>query len=123
MSADAEFLRRVYLDTIGTLPRPDETRSFLADASTDKRDRLIDRLLSSSEFVDYWTYRWSDVLLLSSRRLQSDAVKSFYGWIRSHVARNTPWDEVARQVVTARAAVGLNGGASQGVPVLARIVI
>ncbi|MBG89403.1 MAG: S-layer protein [Verrucomicrobiales bacterium] len=99
---DEEFLRRVYLDTIGTMPRPKETRAFLADKTAGKRERLIDALLARNEYVDYWTYRWADVFLINGRLLRPDAVKSYYDWIRKQVENNTPWDQIARQVVTAK---------------------
>ena len=101
-AGDAEFLRRVYLDTIGTLPTVEETRRFLSDAGEDKRDRLIDELLSRPEFVDYWTYKWSDVLLLNGRLLRPKAVKAYYDWIHGHVQANTPWDVFVREVVTSQ---------------------
>lgn len=101
-SSDAEFLRRVHLDVIGRLPTPDEARGFLADASPDKRVKLVDALLARSEFVDYWTYRWADLLLINGRLLRPGAVKAYYEWLRGEVARNTPWDQIARQVVTAQ---------------------
>ncbi|MBI1902597.1 MAG: DUF1553 domain-containing protein [Planctomycetia bacterium] len=109
---DAEFLRRAHLDAIGVLPTPDETRAFLADASPDKRDRLIERLLSRSEFVDYWAYKWSDLLLVNSERLRPRATWAFYNWIRGHVASNTPWDEFVRQIITARGNTLENGAAN-----------
>src|SRR5205085_6949434 len=68
-AGDAEFLRRASLDTIGMLPGAAETRAYLADPAPDKRDRLIDALLARPEFVDYWTHRWGDLLLVSSKRL------------------------------------------------------
>lgn len=101
-AGDAEFLRRVYLDTIGTLPTPSESRAFYADETRNKRERLIDVLLSRSEFVDYWTYRWADVFLINGRLLRPDAVKAYYSWLRSRVEANTPWDAIARQIVTAK---------------------
>jgi len=101
-SNDSEFLRRVYLDTIGTLPTPAETRNFLADKSLEKRARLIDSLLNRSEFVDYWTYRWADVFLINGRLLRPDAVKAYYTWLRKQVEQNTPWDQITRQIVTAK---------------------
>ena len=68
-ATDGEFLRRAMLDTIGVLPTADESRKFLADTSPDKRDRLIESLLARPEFVDYWTYKWSDLLLVNSEKL------------------------------------------------------
>jgi hypothetical protein len=107
---DATFLRRAYLDTIGKLPTADEARAFLADQSPGKRDRLIESLLAREEFVDYWTYQWSDLLLLNGTKLRPEAVKSFYLWIRERVKDNTPWDEFARQIVLARGGSLQNGG-------------
>jgi hypothetical protein len=98
--SDGEFVRRVYLDVIGTLPTPTEVREFLADGTEGKRDRLIEALLARPEFVDYWAYRWSDVLLVSGNRLRPKGVKAYYEWIRNEVAENTPWDEFARKIVT-----------------------
>ncbi|MCA9227479.1 MAG: DUF1553 domain-containing protein, partial [Planctomycetales bacterium] len=106
---DAAFLRRVYLDTIGVLPTPDETRGFLKDGGADKRDRVIDELLSRPEFVDYWTYKWSDVLMINGTLLRPEAVKAYYQWIRERVATNTPWDQFVREVVTAQGSSYENG--------------
>ena len=81
---DATFIRRAFLDTIGTLPTADEARAFLADASADKRDRLIDSLLARPEFADYWAYKWADVLLISGQRLRPKALEAYYnGSIRA----------------------------------------
>ena len=106
---DAEFLRRAYLDLLGILPTPDETRKFLADTSPKKRDALIDALLERPEFVDYWSYKWSDLLLVTSGRLKPAAMWSYYNWIRNNVAANTPWDEMARRVLTATGSTLENG--------------
>ena len=111
-STDGEFLRRAFLDTVGVLPTPAETQAFLADPSPDKRDRLIESLLSRPEFVDYWTYKWSDLLLVSSKNLGAPAMWSYYGWVRNHVALNTPWDRFARELITARGSTAENGGAA-----------
>lgn len=111
-SADGEFLRRAFLDTIGTLPTPDEARAFLADAAPDKRDRLIETLLARPEFVDYWTYKYSDLLLVNSEKLPPQAMWAYHHWIRRHVASNTPWDEIARQLLTARGSSLENGAAN-----------
>jgi hypothetical protein len=111
-AGDAEFLRRAFVDTIGTLPTADEARAFLADTSPDKRDKLVEHLLARPEFVDYWAYKWSDLLLVNGEKLPAPAMWSYYHWIRNHVAANTPWDEVARQVVTATGSTLENGAAN-----------
>lgn len=108
-SDDNEFLRRVYLDVVGTLPTVAETEAFVTDTQLDKRDRVIEELLSRSEFVDFWSYKWSDVLLVNGRRLRPKAVKAYYGWIREHVGKNTPWDQMVREVVTATGETDANG--------------
>lgn len=110
--SDSEFLRRAFLDTIGVLPTVDEVRAFLSDESPDKRDRLIDQLLTRPEFVDYWAYKWSDLLLLSGEKLRPQALKSFYAFIRQHVADNTPWDEFVRQIVLSKGSTFDNGAAN-----------
>ncbi|MGE0378067.1 MAG: DUF1549 and DUF1553 domain-containing protein, partial [Planctomycetaceae bacterium] len=98
--SDAEFIRRTYVDTIGTLPTVDDVKKFLADAAADKRDKLIEDLLSRKEFVDYWTYMWSDVLMLNGNLLRPQAVKTYYDWIRAQVEANTPWDQFVREILT-----------------------
>jgi hypothetical protein len=106
---DATFIRRAYLDTIGKLPTAETVRGFLADTSPDKRDKLIDALLGREEFVDYWAYQWSDLLLVNGTRLRPKGVKAFYTWIREQVEKNTPWDEFARQIVLASGSSFENG--------------
>ncbi|MBC8243488.1 MAG: DUF1553 domain-containing protein [Verrucomicrobia bacterium] len=108
-SSDSEFIRRVYLDVIGTLPAPDETRDFLADPTETKRDRLIEKLLAQPEFVDYWAYRLSDLFLISSKKLRPQALKTYYDWLRGEVEKNTPWDQLVRQVVAAKGDTLKNG--------------
>lgn len=109
---DPEFIRRAFLDTIGVLPTPDETRAFLADGAPDKRDRLIERLLARPEFVDYWSYKWSDLLLVTKRKVQPAAMWAYYRWIRNAVASNLPWDQFARQLLTAQGSSVENGAAN-----------
>ncbi len=108
-AGESEFLRRAYLDTIGRLPSIDETQSYLADDSPDKRDQLIEQLLVQPEFVDYWSYRWSDILLVNGSKLRPKAVESFYQWIRSHVEAGTPWDVFVREILTSRGSSFENG--------------
>jgi len=106
---DGEFLRRVYLDTIGLPPTAEQVRALLADTSPEKRDRLIDELLEQDEFVDYWAYKWSDLLLVSGERLRPQALESYYGWIRQSVKENVRWDEFVRRILTAKGSSYQNG--------------
>ena len=89
---DSDFLRRAYLDVTGRLPRAENTRAFLADADPRKREKLIDRLLASPEYVDFWTLKWSDLLRNSKRSLGQKGMVAFHKWIRQSVADNKPWD-------------------------------
>jgi hypothetical protein len=100
--SDAEFIRRVYLDAAGILPTPEEVTRLLSDKVPDRRARLIDALLERPEFVDYWTYKWSDLLLISTRKLPQPAVWAFHQFVRQSVADNKPWDQFAREILTAR---------------------
>ncbi|MGH9445295.1 MAG: DUF1549 domain-containing protein, partial [Terriglobia bacterium] len=96
-ATDAEFMRRAYLDAAGILPSPQEAKAFLNDKSPDKRNRLIDALMKRSEFVDYWAYQWSDLLLVTSNRLSYPEMWSYYDWIRASVAQDKPWDQFVHE--------------------------
>lgn len=106
---DGEFIRRAMLDTLGVLPTAAEVTKFTADKAKDKRDRLIETLLARPEFVDYWSYKWSDLLLVNGERLNfgkrdnrdQALLWSYYTWIRNHVEADTPWDKLVRELVTA----------------------
>ncbi len=100
--SDEVFIRRVFLDTIGTLPTSTEVREFLADDSADKRDRVIESLLQRPEFIDFWTYHWSDLLLLNGTTVNPVAVNAFYKWIHERVEQDVPWDQFVREIVASR---------------------
>lgn len=106
---DEAFLRRATLDTIGRLPTPDERSAYLADSETQRRDRLVERLLACEEFVDYWTYRWCDMLLINGTRLRPVAVKTYYQWVHDNVRENKPWDQFVREILTATGESNKNG--------------
>lgn len=100
--SDSDFVRRVYLDVTGLLPRPEDAAVFLRDRDPRKREKLIDRLLASGEYVDFWTLKWGD-LLRSSRKLLSDKGMAEYNfWIRRCVAENVGWDRLARDILVAQ---------------------
>lgn len=98
---DAEFLRRVFLDTIGTLPAAAETKRFLSDARSDKRDRLVDELLERPEFADFWALKWADLLRVDRAALGHEGAYAYYRWIRDCIANNKPFDQFARELLTA----------------------
>jgi hypothetical protein len=102
--SDEVFVRRAFLDVIGTLPTAEEARQFLADSDPAKRSALIDRLLQREEFVDYQALRWSDLLRVKSEfpiNLWPNAVQAYYRWIRTSLANNVPYDQFARQMLVA----------------------
>lgn len=107
--SDKVFVRRAFLDTIGTLPTALEVRDFLANGSPTKRDDLLETLLNRPEFVDYWAYQWSDLLMINGTLLRPEAVKAYYSWIHEHVKANTPWDQFVREIVTAKGSSIDNG--------------
>jgi hypothetical protein len=102
--SDAVFVRRVYLDTIGTLPAADEAREFLQDRDPNKRRVLIDRLLERDEFADYWAMKWGDLLRVKAEfpiNLWPNAVQAYHRWIRTSIRENLPYDQFVRQMLTA----------------------
>ncbi|MFN3649225.1 MAG: DUF1549 and DUF1553 domain-containing protein [Armatimonadota bacterium] len=101
LASDQEFVRRVYLDSIGLLPTSDEVRAFMADKSPDKRAKLIDHLTERPEFADYWAVKWADVLRIQDETLQSTGAKLFHQWVRDSIAANKPMDQFVREIVTA----------------------
>jgi hypothetical protein len=111
-ASDLEFLRRASLDAIGTLPAPKEVLRFAADPDPRKRERLVESLLSRKEYTDYWTTRWSDLLLLNSRKLPSESLAAFHEFIRRSVEENKPWDRFVREIVTASGSTLQNGAAA-----------
>lgn len=116
---DGEFIRRAFVDTLGILPTGEETRAFLADKDPQKRNKLIEQILARPEFIDYWAYKWSDLLLVNGERLRFGTADnkdqallwSYYSWVRNHVEADTPWDAMVRELVTAGGS-NLENGAS-----------
>lgn len=101
LTDDATFLRRTYLDVIGTLPTTAETRTFLADSDPEKRRRLIETLLDHPAYADYWTQRWSDLLQVDKDVITPQGAVAFTRWIHRQLERNTPADEFVRSILTA----------------------
>ncbi|MCH7728490.1 MAG: DUF1553 domain-containing protein, partial [Planctomycetes bacterium] len=114
LCSDAVFFRRVYLDLTGLPPSADDVTKFLADKRDTriKRDELIDRLVGNDAFIDHWTNKWADLLLVNRKFLGTEGSKTFRDWIRKEVAANTPYDEFARKIVTASGSNKENPAAS-----------
>jgi hypothetical protein len=104
LCSDAVFVRRVYLDVIGTLPTAKEAREFIADPDTkDKRRLLIDRLLERDEFADCWAMKWGDILRIKAEfpvNLWPNAAQAYHRYVRASIAGNKPYDKFAREMLT-----------------------
>ena len=101
--SDEVFVRRVYLDVIGTLPTPEEVQAFLDDTRADKRAALIEALMVRGEFADYWALKWGDLLRVKSEfpiNLWPNAVQAYHHWIRDAVRDDMPYDQFARALLT-----------------------
>ena len=101
--SDAVFVRRVFLDAIGSLPTAQETRDFLDDKNPDKRVLLIDKLLDRGEFSDYWAMKWSDLLRVKAEfpiNLWPNAAQTYHRWIRTSLKQNKPYDQFVRELLT-----------------------
>jgi hypothetical protein len=113
LSSDAEFLRRVTIDTIGSLPSPDEVRAFLADRSPSKRDRKIESLLAHPLHAALWAIKFSDITGNNTAALrapkgtaQARFSQMWHDWFRKRVADNVPYDQIVRGVLTATSREG-----------------
>ncbi len=111
---DFTFIRRVFLDLTGLPPASNRVRSFVADKRPTrvKRDALIDELIGSSEFVDHWSNKWADMLQVNSKFLGAEGAKLFRAWIRKEIEANTPYDEFAYKILTAKGSNKDNPAAS-----------
>ncbi len=102
--SDAVFLRRACLDVTGTMPTSREANDFILSKNPRKREELIDRLLGGGDFVDYWTLKWCDVLRVKAEfpiNLWPNAAQAYHRWIHDAVGQNLPYDQFARELLTA----------------------
>ena len=102
--SDPVFVRRVYLDVIGTLPTAQEAASFIDDSHPNKRAALIDALLARPEFGDYWGMKWCDLLRVKAEfpvNLWPNAAQGYDHWIRASIAADMPYSQFARELLTA----------------------
>ena len=100
--SDEQFLRRVSLDITGRLPEPERARRFLDSTATDRRSRLVDELLASPEYADFFAGKWT--ALLKNRRDDTGdlmANYAFHAWVRDSLLTNKPWDQFVRELLAA----------------------
>ncbi len=114
LCTDAEFVRRATLDLTGLPPTAEDIIAFLDDPrpSRQKRDALVDRLIGSEPFVEYWTNKWADLLQVNSKFLGVEGAEQFRNWIRQQVEENRPYDQFAREILTATGSNRENPAAS-----------
>lgn len=110
-ASDTTLHRRLYLDIIGKLPAPNETREWLKDNRPDKRSRLIDDLLSRPEYADYWANKWADLIRPNPYRVGIKATINLDHWLRDAFRRNMPYDHMVREIITAQGSSFQNGAA------------
>ena len=104
LCSDGVFVRRAYLDIVGTLPTAQEASRFLTDRDPNKRGALIDLLLEREEFADYWAMKWSDLLRVKAEfpiNLWPNAAQAYHRWIRTSIRDNKPYDRFVREMLTA----------------------
>ncbi len=100
LCSDSDYLRRVSLDIIGTLPTADEARAFLNDKRPNKRALLVESLLQRPEYADYWALKWSDLMRVDRATLGHRGAYLYYQWIRDSFAANKRMDQFVRELLT-----------------------
>jgi hypothetical protein len=114
LAGDAEFLRRVTIDTIGSLPTPDEVREFLADKDPNKRAKKIDALLAHPMHGALWATKFCDItgnntdLLEQPQNVRQKRSQMWHDWFRKRIAENMPYDQIVEGVLTATSREGMS---------------
>lgn len=111
-ATDADYIRRLSLDLIGVLPSADEIRAFVAERDPRKAEKLVEALMRRTEFVDFWTYKWCDLLRVNRGTLKEKGMWAFYSYIHDSVRDNRPWDVMTREILTATGNTFLDGPAN-----------
>jgi hypothetical protein len=112
LATDRDFIRRVYFDVLGVMPKPEEVREFLADPPETRRARCVERLLVRPEFYDFWALKFADVLRSNGRLIQTKGAYAFHRWIRQCLERNLPMDELVRSLLTSEGSTFRNPAAN-----------
>ena len=110
-ATDEEFLRRIYVDAVGRTPTAEEAEAFLADKASDRRERLIDRLLQSPGY-SLQMYNWmADLLRAKDIIGKRIPAFTFEDWLKARLGANAPWDAMVREMITADGRILDNGAA------------
>lgn len=111
LTSEVEFVRRIYLDLTGKLPSPEQTRAYLTTIERDRRSKLIEHLLNTPEFALNWGRYWRDVVKYhaTNQNLGRVEFNELEEWIAEQIEKNRPWDEVARDLITATGRTDENG--------------
>src|SRR5439155_741763 len=108
LSSDNEFLRRVYLDTVGLLPTIEESKAFLESKDPDKRAKLIDQLVDRPEFADVWATRFADLFRTGLLDQGYKGGRLMYNWVRKSIAQDKPYNQFATELLTASGQLKFN---------------
>ncbi|GMV81036.1 MAG: hypothetical protein AMXMBFR7_22200 [Planctomycetota bacterium] len=111
---DDEFVRRVYLDVLGVIPSAEDVQVFLSDPSSDKRAKLVDKVLGHERYAAHWSALWGDLLREHSEAPQEEGTypASYRRWIHDALAKNMPYDQFVAELVTATGRADFNGAAN-----------
>jgi len=119
---DSTFVRRAFLDAIGSLPTIEETTRFLDSKDPEKREKLVDQLLGltgdpkldiyGDRYASYWTLKWSDLIRNSTDNLGEQGMWALHNWIRESMRTNKPFDQFVQELVTAKGSNYMNGPAN-----------
>jgi len=107
-TTDAQFVRRIYLDIVGTIPTYKQTTAFLASSDPDKRAKLIDELLGSDGYASHFFNYWADILRYRDRLSEDVRGEPYRQWIKRSLAANKPWDEFVSELLTAEGLIWEN---------------
>ncbi len=108
LSSDAEFLRRVYLDTVGLLPTLEESERFLQSKDPQKRSKLIAELVDRPEFAEVWATRFSDLFRVGLFDQRSKGGRQMYSWLRKSLLEDKPYNQMATELLTASGSLYFN---------------
>jgi len=106
LCSDEDFIRRVFIDIVGSLPTPPERESFLTSTDEKKREVLVDQLLTRKEFTEMWVMKWAELLQIRTfqnggNQVSYKAALGYYNWLRERIAANMPFNELVRQLLSA----------------------